>query len=1019
MSVLEHTPRFTNEEALQIARELFGIDGVVSSLPSERDQNFRLTVGHGTGFVLKIANGCEERGVLEAQQGVITRLGSESKIFPQVIRTLGGRSLAEVVARDGKSYFVWLITLLPGVSLGEVSHHPRPLLEDLGRQAGEMNRRLAGFDHPSVHRDLVWDLANGLQLIEQYQEMVTDKADREWVEHVAAQFRTVTAPLLPRLRQSTIHNDLNDYNLLVETAGAAGERHQQLSGIIDFGDLVWSWTVGELAILLAYSLLNKEDPLAAAEQVVRGYHTANPLTEDEIDALFGLVCLRLATSVVMAARQHRQRPGDSYLLISQEPIQRILPRLRSVPWGLVTARFRVACGWPGRREEPAVLSWLRARAGTFEPVLRFEWQNERWVTLDLSVASPLIDGDPEQNSEPLLTQRVSDEMREASAVVAVGRYEEARMLYTSPLFRGRARATEEQRTVHLGIDIFTAAGTAIFAPLPGRVVVAANNRSQLDYGPLIVLEHEADDGGRFLTLYGHLSEESLTGMEAGREIAAGEQIGSIGRADVNGGWTPHLHFQLILDDLGLGADFPGVCRASERKVWGSFSPDPSALLGIPTVLMPVAEPTKAETLVARRRRLGSNLSIGYREPIKVVRGWRQYLLDETGRRYIDAYNNVPHVGHCHPRVVEAGVRQMRVLNTNTRYLHDLINRYAERLCATLPGSLGVCYFVNSASEANELALRLIRAHTRRKDLIVLEGAYHGHTTSLIDISPYKHDGPGGEGAPDWVQAAPVPDLYRGRYRADDSQAAVKYASEVAAIIERLAELGRAPGGFIAETCPSVGGQIFFPPGYLSSVYRLVRKAGGICVADEVQTGYGRIGTHFWAFEAHGVVPDMVVMGKPIGNGHPIGAVVTTAEIAASFDNGMEFFSTFGGNPVSCAIGLAVLDVLDEEGLQAHAQKTGDHLLARLRPLLERSPLVGDVRGSGLFLGIELVRDRITLTPAAAEASYVANRLREEGILLGTDGPHHNVVKIRPPMPFAVGDADQLAEVLTRVLDECL
>ncbi|NDD63251.1 MAG: aminotransferase class III-fold pyridoxal phosphate-dependent enzyme, partial [Acidobacteria bacterium] len=403
--------------------------------------------------------------------------------------------------------------------------------------------------------------------------------------------------------------------------------------------------------------------------------------------------------------------------------------------------------------------------------------------------------------------------------------------------------------------------------------------------------------------------------------------------------------------------------------------------------------------------------------VKVVRGWRQYLYDETGRQYIDAYNNVPHVGHCHPRVVEAGVRQMRVLNTNTRYLHDLINRYAERLGATLPAPLSVCYFVNSASEANELALRLIRAHTRRRDLIVLEGAYHGHTTSLIDISPYKHDGPGGEGAPGWVHTAPVPDLYRGRYRADDPMAAQLYAGHIATIIDQLAAAGRAPGGYIAETCPSVGGQIFFPPGYLAEVYRLIRAAGGLCVADEVQTGYGRIGTHFWAFEAHGVTPDIVVMGKPIGNGHPIGAVVTTPEVAASFDNGMEFFSTFGGNPVSCAIGLAVLDVMEEEGLQQHARKVGDHLLAGLRPLLDRSPLVGEVRGSGLFLGIELVRDRVRLTPAAVEASYVSNRMREEGILLGTDGPHHNVVKIRPPMPFAASDADLLVETITRVLDE--
>jgi 4-aminobutyrate aminotransferase-like enzyme len=254
--------------------------------------------------------------------------------------------------------------------------------------------------------------------------------------------------------------------------------------------------------------------------------------------------------------------------------------------------------------------------------------------------------------------------------------------------------------------------------------------------------------------------------------------------------------------------------------------------------------------------------------------------------------------------------------------------------------------------------------------------------------------------------APVPDLYRG-----DFSGVASYADAVAQAIAALCAGGAGLCGFIAESCPSVGGQIMFPPGYLAAVYRHVRAAGGVCIADEVQTAYGRIGTHFYAFEEQAVVPDIVVLGKPIGNGYPLGAVVTTPEIASSFDNGMEFFSTFGGSTVSCAVGLAVLDVVRDERLQAHAQEVGNHLLGRLRSLPDRSALVGDVRGSGLFIGVELVRDRKTLEPAAAEASDVVNRLREEGILIGTDGPYHNVLKIRPPMPFAIEDADVLASAL--------
>ena len=391
----------------------------------------------------------------------------------------------------------------------------------------------------------------------------------------------------------------------------------------------------------------------------------------------------------------------------------------------------------------------------------------------------------------------------------------------------------------------------------------------------------------------------------------------------------------------------------------------------------------------RQRLLGGNLSLAYEKPLHIVRGMGQYLYDHEGRRYLDAYNNVAHVGHCHPQVVAAGQRQMEVLNTNTRYLGDLIIEYAEKLTATLPESSSVCFFVNSGSEANELAIRLARAHTKARDLIVLDHAYHGNTTTLIDISPYKHDGRGGEGAPPWVHKANLP-------------ASAGDAQQVINIIQKLdARLC----GFIAESMPSVAGQIVLPDGYLNKVYDAVRSAGGICIADEVQTGFGRIGTHFYAFEKYGVVPDIFVLGKPIGNGHPIGAVITTRAIADSFDNGMEFFSTFGGNNVSCAIGLKVLQVLQDEDLQAHALRAGDHLLAGLHEINPRHEVIREIRGSGFFIGVEL----------AHEASDVVNQMREHGILMGTEGPLHNVIKIRPPMPFSFEDADRLVETLDEVL----
>ncbi|HEX7779698.1 MAG TPA: aminotransferase class III-fold pyridoxal phosphate-dependent enzyme, partial [Vicinamibacterales bacterium] len=400
-------------------------------------------------------------------------------------------------------------------------------------------------------------------------------------------------------------------------------------------------------------------------------------------------------------------------------------------------------------------------------------------------------------------------------------------------------------------------------------------------------------------------------------------------------------------------------------------------------------------LETRRAHLSRALSIAYREPIKMVRGAAQYLFDNHGRPYLDLVNNVCHVGHSHPRVVAAGQQQMARLNTNTRYLYDGLTEYATRLTATLPDPLDTCFFVNSGTEANELALRIAMAHTTRRHVLVVDGAYHGHTSTLIAASPYKFMGVGGTGRPEsWVRVVPLPDGYRGRHKGQGRAAGDAYAADLARV---LGEAGEPVAAFLTESFQSCGGQIIPPEGYLDRAFRAVRAAGGVCICDEVQTGFGRAGTHFWAFETQGVVPDIVVMGKPMGNGHPMGAVVTTRDIAASFANGMEFFSTFGGNPVSCAIGLAVLDVIRDEGLQRHALELGVRFLDGLRALMARHSLIGDVRGQGLFLGIELVRDRTTLEPAADEATELVNRLAARGILLATDGPFHNVIKIKPPM----------------------
>jgi 4-aminobutyrate aminotransferase-like enzyme/Ser/Thr protein kinase RdoA (MazF antagonist) len=1017
MSLVEHAPTFETEAARKIAKDLYGIEATAESLTSERDQNFLLETALGEKFVLKLANATEQRVLLEAQNATMAHIAKHLDLCPRIVPSKNGSEIGQVTSSDGQKHFVRLLTYLPGTPLGRVKRRTSGLLYDLGVKIGQVDNALQEFDHPALHRDFHWDLANGVKIIRQNESLIADDRLRNLVTKCADEFDKNTAPLLPHLRTSIIHNDANDYNILVGGGADLYTRNQIVTGLIDFGDMVHSYTVGDLSLAIAYAVLDQPDPLATAAHIARGYHSAFPLTEEEISAVFSLALMRLCMSVAIAAEQQKLKPDNNYLGISQQAIRRSLPGLAKIPGRLVEAVLHEACRLPPVRNGSAITQWLSEHTNEFASVLEPDVRTNPVAFLDLSMGSPLLSSDPAQNEEPHLTARISDLMNQSGAKVAIGQYDEARFLYTSPVFATGSGPTDEFRTIHLGIDLFAGSGTSIHAPFDGTVLAFADNANPQDYGPVIVLEHQIGSGETFHTLYGHLSRESLAALKVGQAVKKGQKFADIGSAVVNGGWTPHLHFQVITDLLGLGTDIPGVARPSQREVWKSLCPDPNLILGIPADLFPPKAPTKTETLAARRERLGSNLSIAYRQPVKVVRGWKQYLFDDEGRRYIDAYNNVAHVGHSHPRVVEAGRRQTGVLNTNTRYLHDTINRYAEKLTSLLPEPLRVCYFVNSGSEANELALRLARTYTGQRDLIVLEAAYHGNTTTLIDISPYKHNGPGGTGAPDWVHAVPIPDDYRGAYKRGDPQAGAKYARHAAESIARINKMGHGLAGFIAESLPSVGGQIILPQGYLMDVYHYVHEAGGVCIADEVQTGFGRTGTHFWGFEPQGVVPDIVVLGKPIGNGHPIGAVITTPAIAGAFNNGMEFFSTFGGNPVSCAIGLEVLDVVRDEGLQEHARQVGERMLAGLKPFVEKYPFVGDVRGTGLFLGVELVRDRRTLEPAAEEASFVVNRMRDYGILLGTDGPFHNVVKIRPPMPFDESNADFLVMIFEKILKE--
>jgi 4-aminobutyrate aminotransferase-like enzyme/Ser/Thr protein kinase RdoA (MazF antagonist) len=1008
-------PRLGEDEALALARELYGLSATVRALPSERDQNFHLTAANGEAFVLKIARAAERREELELQNSALEWLArrDEALAVPRLRPTLQGAPIAAVRGPDGAAHHVRLLTYLPGMVLAQANPQSPALLRSFGRFLGRLTRAFAGFGHPAaVYRDLVWDPKRAPEVVDRYVQALPDSTHRRLVDGFRVHYEAVVAPRFGALRTSVIHNDANDHNVLV---GPPSLDERKVVGLLDFGDVVLGPTVAELAVALAYAMLGKPDPLAAAAAVVAGFHDVSVLDEIELEALYGLACLRLCTSVCLSAYRRSIEPEDAYLSISEAPAWETLARLEPVHPRFAQYTFRHACGMAPCPSGPPLARWLqRARAHT-TPVVGPDLA--KGLVLDLSVGSPDLESPTQAADVEALSAIVSGRLREASADVGIGRYDEARLVYASDLFKGPSGDFQEWRTVHLGIDLFLPPGSPVYAAFAGRVHSLANNTARLDYGPTVILEHSPEGAPPFFTLYGHLSEDSLGALCPGLEVEQGRAIGRVGDADGNGGWPPHLHFQIVADLLDHAGDFPGVAPASQRQVWLSLCPDPNLVLGIPRAFLEHEGLEPKALADERRRRLGPSLSVSYRAPLKIVRGTGALLYDETGRAFLDVVNNVAHVGHSHPKVVRAVHRQMSVLNTNTRYLHDLIVRYAERLCATLPEPLRVCFFVNSGSEANELALRLAMAHTGRGDIVVVEGAYHGNTTSLVDVSPYKFGGPGGRGRPAHVRVVPAPDDYRGLYRRGDAQRGERFASHVRDAAEASAAEGRGIAAFLCESALSCAGQVVLPSGYLDIAYRHARAAGAVCIADEVQVGFGRVGTHFWGFQTQGVVPDIVTMGKPIGNGHPLGAVVTTPQVAASFANGMEFFSTFGGNPVSCAAGLAVLDVLRDEGLQGRARRVGAHFKAGLERLAQRHRILGDVRGLGLFLGIELVLDRDALTPAPAHAAYVVERMKDRGILLSTDGPHHNVVKMKPPLVFSEADADSAVAALDAVLDE--
>lgn len=852
---------------------------------------------------------------------------------------------------DGTTAHTRLLEFLEGETLSGGGYLSPKAIRAIGELAARVDVALAGFAAEAAERDYQWDLRHAMPVIAALLPYVPDGALRADLERTAAHAWALVEPLAGELPRQFIHGDLTDDNVV----SVAGTRHPD--GVIDLGDLNLTWTVGELAITVSSLLHHDGIGPVEAMPAVAAYTAVRPLSEAEADALWPLVVLRGVTLVASAHHVLATDPGNLYSAENLDHERAILAGAASIPLTVGTALVRRAAGIP--TDELGLPPGAGRLCGTAPNVV------------DLSPTSTALDNG--RWTDDGVTDAVLSAALASNALVAT-RFGEPRLAGTAP-------GPDEPRTIPLGVELRAAAPLPLSAPWAGDVLRNPD-------GDLIL---RAD--GLDLRLDG-----ALTDAAAPAPIDRGAPLATA---------TGPVHVAVFR----TGENPPRLTTPSLADAWRTVVADPAPLL---TGRRPEPERMDAASLLRRRDDVFAEVQEHYfDEPPVMVRGWREHLIDADGRVYLDALNNVTSIGHGHPRLVDAVARQWSLLNTNSRFHHPAVVEFSERLAALLPDPLDTVFLVNSGSEALDLALRLARAYTGRPDIVAMREAYHGWTFLSDAVSTSTADNPDAlETRPDWVHTVAAPNTFRGQYGPAEAH---RYADDAVAAIDALAGAGTPAGAFLSETFYGNAGGMVLPDGYLSAVYTAVRAHGGVAVADEVQVGYGRLGDWFWGFEQQGVVPDVVAVAKAMGNGHPLGAVITRRDIADAYRRGGYFFSSTGGSPVSSVVGLTVLDVLRDEGLQQNAREVGGYLKARLEALGQRYPLLGTVHGSGLYLGPEFVRDRTTWEPATEETAAICDRLRTLGVIAQPTGDHQNILKIKPPLCFTRESADQLVEALDRVL----
>ncbi|MBI6951042.1 aminotransferase [Pseudomonas sp. CCOS 191] len=953
------SPSLDEAHAHALLRTHYDLQGTLQVLGSQQDLNFRVDSDQGR-FVLKVCHGSYAVAELQAQHAALEFLRGQGVPVPGVRAANSGEHLLDLEF-DGQPLRARLLDFIDGQPLTRLGHLPARVMVELGALCARVDKGLADFDHPGLKRTLQWDPSHAQVLIQHLSPVLRDAQRRAQVEQVAQAAAARLHPLVDLLPIQAVHLDITDDNVVW---ARDAERQWQVQGVIDFGDLVRTWRIADLSVTCAALLHHAEgDPLRILP-AVSAYHAVNPLQDAELRALWPLVLNRAAVLVLSSEQQLAIDPDNQYTRNNIAHEWEIFDTACTVPVALMEAAILQAAG-----RKPASIDL--GDCAVLLPALN----GQSVIRVDLGVLSPHCEaGNWEQ---PGFDQRLLA-IQPGPACSLHGQYRLSQTHIDRP---------EEPATCALGVELNLSPGTALQAPEAG------------------VWQCIGDGRGCLRTAHWNLWLDGLEEAPTdGQALFKGQAIGAT---------CGFLRVQLCLDtDIRP----PFFATPSHAAAWLALCPSPRTLLGFDCDAEPLAD---AQALLARRdASFARSQKHYYAQPPHIERGWRNYLIDMQGRSYLDMLNNVAVLGHGHPRMAAESARQWSLVNTNSRFHYAAIAEFSERLLEVAPEGFDRVFLVNSGTEANDLAIRLAWAYSGGRDLLSVLEAYHGWSVATDAISTSIADNPQAlETRPDWVHPVEAPNTFRGRYRGADS--AADYLRDVDAKLADLDARGRQLAGMICEPVYGNAGGISLPPGYLREAYAKVRQRGGVCIADEVQVGYGRLGEYFWGFEEQGVVPDIITMAKGMGNGQPLGAVITRREIAEALEAEGYFFSSAGGSPVSCRIGMAVLDVMRDEGLWDNARDVGRYFKARLQALVDKYPLAGAAHGSGFYLGLELVRDRQTLEPATEETMILCDRLRDQGIFMQPTGDYLNILKIKPPMCTTRASVDYFVDSVERVLGEGL